>query len=109
METHSIRQIWSPATKSHALVAAQCFAVVVPVVVDRWLCSLADWASVGMPFVPTVEGLTFGGSDGGEQRVERPRQGIPANGRLHEQLCVAQLAARAAAQEPPHLRSQLDL
>src|SRR6266508_232568 len=59
---------------------------------------------VPAPFVPTVEGLTFGGSNGGEQRVERPRQGIPANCRLDEQPCVAQLAARAAAQEPPHLR-----
>ena len=71
----------------------------------RWCgCVVAMGVPVPVLFLPTVEGLTFGGSNGGEQRVERPRQGIPASCRLDEQPCVAQLAARAAAQEPPHLR-----
>src|SRR6266702_3169515 len=55
-------------------------------------------------FVRTVEGLTFGGSNGGEQRVEWPRQGIPADCRVDEQPCVAQVAARAAPHESVYLR-----
>src|SRR6266702_1352808 len=55
-------------------------------------------------FVRTVEGLTFGGSNGGEQRVEWPRQGIPTDCRVDEQPCVAQVAARAAPHESVYLR-----
>src|ERR1041384_1269844 len=47
------------------------------------------------------------GSDGGEQGGERAGQGVPGARRLDEQPCVAQFAARTAAQEAPHLGFEL--